>query len=217
MSLRRIAPLLSRCAVGVGGRGASAGRSALLPQNRLNAASPAVVRRGLSSPPKAAEKKMTAEEVEAALEKANETMKEYYSFPPEKVIAAKKARFEDRHRDKGFYLQLGLAMTMLCSFLVTPFLGRKIAYDDDFRKKYIPEWYDYTIEKPKSAWTKEELHQQVMLLRRQLHERAIAGEFTPEKLEEMRRNLQRKPENPKYAHFAQIHPGVDDDEDIEDE
>ena len=85
-------------------------------------------------------------------------------------------------------------MTLLCSFLVTPFLGKKIAYDEEFRKKYIPEWYDYTIEKPKSAWTKEELHEQVMLLRTQLHERAIAGEFTPEKLEEMRRNLQKKPD-----------------------
>jgi hypothetical protein len=108
-------------------------------------------------------------------------------------------------------------MTLLCSFLVTPFLGKKIAYDEEFRKKYIPEWYDYTIEKPKSAWTKEELHEQVMLLRTQLHERAIAGEFTPEKLEEMRRNLQKKPENPEYAHFAQLHPGVDADEELEDD
>ena len=112
---------------------------------------------------------------------------------------------------------LSTGMTLLCSFLVTPFLGKKIAYDEEFRKKYIPEWYDYTIEKPKSAWTKEELHEQVMLLRTQLHERAIAGEFTPEKLEEMRRNLQKKPENPEYAHFAQLHPGVDADEELEDD
>ena len=51
---------------------------------------------------------MTAEEVEAALEKANDAMKAYYSYPPHKVIAAKKLKFEQRHRDKSFYLQLGL-------------------------------------------------------------------------------------------------------------
>ena len=47
-------------------------------------------------------------------------------------------------------------------------------------------------------------------------ERAIAGEFTPEKLEEMRRNLHKKPEKEEYAHFAKLHPGVEDDEDLED-
>lgn len=160
---------------------------------------------------------MTAEELEAVLQKANESMMAYYSYPPEKVIALKKAKFNERYRDKQFYLQLGLGMTLLCTFLITPFLGRKIAYDEEFRKKYIPKWYDYTMERPKNAWTKEELHQQVMLLQRQLHERAIAGEFTPEKLEEMRRNLAEKPEEEEYAHFSQLHPGVDDDEDLEDD
>lgn len=160
---------------------------------------------------------MTAEEVEATLEQANEAMKAYYSYPPDKVIAAKKARFEKRHMDKQFYFQLALGMSLLCSFLITPFLGRKIAQDEEFKKKYIPEWYDYTIEKPKSAWTKEELHEQLVLLRTQLHERAIAGEFTPEKLDQMRRTMAKKPEKEEHAHFAQLHPGVDADEDLEDD
>lgn len=160
---------------------------------------------------------MTPEEVEAALENANESMKEYYTYPVEKVIAQKKARFEARHMDKQFYFQLALGMSLLCSFLITPFLGRKIAYDEEFKEKYIPKWYDYSIEKPKSAWTKEELHKQVMLLRTQLHERAIAGEFTPEKLDEMRRTMEKQPEKKEYAHFAQLHPGVDEDEDLEDD
>ena len=72
------------------------------------------------------------------------------------------------------------------------------------------------MDKPKNAWTKEELHEQIVLLQQQLHERAIKGEFTPEKLEEMRRNLDRKPEKAEYAHFAKLHPGVDDDEELED-
>lgn len=108
-------------------------------------------------------------------------------------------------------------VSLLCSFLITPFLGRKIAYDEEFKEKYIPKWYDYTLEKPKNAWTKEELHQELMRLQRELRERAIAGDFTPEKLEEMRRNLQKKPEREEHAHFAKLHPGVDDDEDVEDD
>ena len=160
---------------------------------------------------------MTPEEVDAALEKANESMKAYYSYPVEKVIAAKKARFNNRHRGKDFYLQLGLGMSLLCSFLATPFIGRKIAYDEEFKKKYIPSWYDYTLEKPTSAWTRAELQEHLVKLRTELHERAIRGEFTPEKLEEMRRNLEKKPEKAEHAHFAQLHPGVDDDEELEDD
>lgn len=108
------------------------------------------------------------------------------------------------------------ASSLVCAFILTPFLGRKIAYDEDFRLKYIPKWFDYTLNKPKNAWTKEELHEQVVLLQQQLHKRAINGEFTPEKLDEMRRNLHKKPEKEEYAYFAKLHPGVDDDEDLED-
>ena len=87
MSLCRISPLLTRCTV----RCRSNRNNTLLPPNRINTSA---ARRGLSTPPTKAEKKMSAEEVEAALEKANESMKAYYSYPPEKVIAAKKAKFE---------------------------------------------------------------------------------------------------------------------------
>jgi hypothetical protein len=68
-----------------------------------------VARRGFSTSPKEASVKAISEETEAALEKANESMKAYYSYPPEKVIAAKKERFKRRMSDKQFYLQLGLS------------------------------------------------------------------------------------------------------------
>ena len=99
MSLQRIAPrlILSCCKLNVN----------KCNQTRIPTSS--VVRRGFStSTTKKDATKLTAEEVEAALEKANESMKAYYSYPPEKVIAAKKARFDRRHRDKQFYLQLGI-------------------------------------------------------------------------------------------------------------
>ena len=110
-----------------------------------------------------------------------------------------------------------LASTLVCAFLITPFLGKKIAYDKEFQKKYIPDWYFYGLEKPENAWTKEELNQEIIILQRRLHERAIAGDITPEELEEMRRSMWKPPEKESHAHFAQLHPGVDADEDIEDE
>mmetsp|Transcript_8951 Transcript_8951/g.11295 ORF Transcript_8951/g.11295 Transcript_8951/m.11295 type:complete len:213 (+) Transcript_8951:117-755(+) len=212
MSLRQLASSASR--LSLSRRRSCSGN--VIDNNRV------VVQRKFSSPPTSSSstsgrKAMTAEEVDAALEKANESMKAYYQYPVEKVIAAKKARFDNRHRGKDFYLQLGLGVSLVCSFLATPFIGRKIAYDEEFKQKYIPSWYDYTLEKPKSAWTRAELQEHLVKLRTELHERAIRGEFTPEKLEEMRRNLEKKPEKAEHAHFAQLHPGVDDDEELEDD
>ena len=107
--------------------------------------------------------------------------------------------------------------TFLVAFLSTPFLGRRIAQDEQFRKSFIPEWYDFTIEKPTYAWTREELHEQLVELQRQLHERAIAGDFTPDKLDEMRRHFNGvDPKNDPHG-WGKLHPGVDDDEDIEDD
>ena len=109
-------------------------------------------------------------------------------------------------------------MGILFSFVASPFIGHKIASDDEFRQKWIPKWYDYTLEKRESEFTREEMHEQILILQKQLHERAIAGDFTPEKLEKMRRNIgPGKPKEEEYAHFSQLHPGVDDDEDLEDE
>ena len=111
MSLQRIAPrlILSSCN-NINGRNKTIINSSVYNYNRVP------VRRGFSTPNKDAAK-LTAEEVEAALVKANESMKAYYSYPPEKVIAAKKARFDRRHRDKQFYLQLGIGeyITSTCN------------------------------------------------------------------------------------------------------
>ncbi|KAL7554440.1 hypothetical protein ACHAWF_017883 [Thalassiosira exigua] len=221
MSLRRIAPRLLSCYSGnnVGcPRRLVSLDSLLLRSSRFDlcSSSQRIARRRFSSSPRKNDK-MTSEEVEESLDKAERAMMEYHTYPPAKVVAANKAKFDQRHRDNQFYIQVGIGVSLLCTFLITPFIGRRIAYDEEFRKKYVPEWYDYSIEQPESAWTKEELHQQLVLMRSQLHERAIAGDFTPEKLEQMRRTMAKKPESQQYAHFAQLHPGVDDDEELEDD
>lgn len=100
MSLRRLSPrLLSGCRSRVGGA-INPSRIGRVPANPL--------RRRLASSPSKPEKKMTAEELDEALHKANESMRAYYSYPPEKVIALKKANFNKRHRDNQFYLQVGM-------------------------------------------------------------------------------------------------------------
>jgi hypothetical protein len=106
MSLRRIAPrIMARC-------DGSNSRAAVIPSNRSSTAPcvlpHAMARRAFGTPHRAVNNS-TPEEVEAALEKANESMKAYYSYPPEKVIAAKKLRFKQRLSDRQFYLQLGLS------------------------------------------------------------------------------------------------------------
>lgn len=59
-----------------------------------------------SNPSKTTE--MSREEMYQKLEAANETMKAYYSYPPDKVIQMKKAKFNERHMDNSFFIQLGL-------------------------------------------------------------------------------------------------------------
>eukprot|EP00565_Helicotheca_tamesis_P001724 CAMPEP_0185740886 /NCGR_PEP_ID=MMETSP1171-20130828/38664_1 /TAXON_ID=374046 /ORGANISM="Helicotheca tamensis, Strain CCMP826" /LENGTH=144 /DNA_ID=CAMNT_0028412817 /DNA_START=204 /DNA_END=638 /DNA_ORIENTATION=+ len=135
--------------------------------------------------------------------------------PIEKVLKPKK-RFGENPNDSQHMLQAVVGMTFFVVFVSTPFLGRRIAQDPKFRDDYIPKWYDFTIPKPSNPNTKERLHEQLVELQRELHERAIAGEFTPEKLEEMRRHFAGVDPKDDPHGWGKLHPGVDDDEDIED-
>lgn len=46
------------------------------------------------------------------------------------------------------YAQIGIVAAFLAAFMATPFVGRRIAQDEEFRKRWIPSWYDYTVKKP---------------------------------------------------------------------
>lgn len=154
---------------------------------------------------------MTTAERDAAMREANDKMKPYFVNRP---LPTKR---RNTQRDSEHRLQLALAASFLVAFIATPFIGRKIAQDDQFREQWIPKWYDFTLEKPTQAWTRQELHEQMVEVQRQLHERAIAGEFTEEKLEEMRRHLHGVDPQDDVHGWGKIHPGVDDDEDIEED
>jgi len=159
--------------------------------------------------------KMTPAERNAALRDANEKMRQYYiNRPPIELLQRKKKR---NNRDNEHLIQFAAASAFLAAFLITPFIGKKIARDEEFRKKFIPEWYDFTIEKPDYAWTRQELHEQMVDLKLFLHEQAIAGEFTPKKLDEMRRMFPNQGPKDDLNGWSKLHPGVDDDEDVEDD
>lgn len=161
--------------------------------------------------------KMTSTERDAALRDANEKMKQYHINRPPIHKVIKKRRLFEGEDGKQHFIQAFGASVFVAAFLTTPFLGRKIARDDEFRKKFVPSWYDYSIEKPSYAWTRAELHEQFIEVQRDLHERAIAGEFTAEKLAEMRRKFPGRDAEKNENGWDNLHPGVDDDDDIEDD
>ena len=116
-------------------------------------------------------------------------------------------------------IQLSLLVSFIVAFIASPIIGKKIAQDDEFREKYIPSWYDFRVRPVDSAWTRAELHEQIVNVEKDLRERAIRGDFTPEKLEELKSKLQPRSnlsdEDIMYAKkygWERIHPGVDEDD-----
>jgi hypothetical protein len=173
-----------------------------------------------------ASQKLTHEEREAAVNHANQAMKGYV----ETRILAKQGKLKSKGRGRSEQhksetaIQLSLLISLGLAFIVSPILGRKIAVDEEFRKKYVPDWYDFRVKPPKSAWTREELHHQIIEVEKDMRERAIRGDFTPEKLEEMRRRMQPRSDlsqedidmAKKYG-WGAIHPGIDPDDDDDDD
>lgn len=82
---------------------------------------------------------------------------------------------------------------------------------------------DFTIKRPTSELSREEVHEQILQLQKEIRARAIAGEFSDEKINKMRRYMDGTdpdktfdPDADVHA-WSKLHPGVDDDEDIEEE
>jgi hypothetical protein len=95
-------------------------------------------------------------------------------------LKSKGRRPSDEHRSANA-IQMSLLVSLGLAFIISPILGRKIAQDEDFREKYVPDWYDFRVKPPQSAWTRRELHDQIIEVERDMRERAIRGEFTPGK------------------------------------
>ncbi len=72
---------------------------------------------------------------------------------------------------------------MLVAFVISPILGKKLATDPTWRA-YLPLWYDFTVKQEKGM-TREEFQDMFIELQRELHERTIRGDFTPENLKKI--------------------------------
>jgi hypothetical protein len=178
------------------------------------------------SKPKQPTQTMTDAQREEVLHDANRQMQGYV----EARILAKQGKLKSKGRGKSDNIksqnaiQLSLMISLAAAFIASPILGKKIAQDDEFREKYIPSWYDFRVKAPESAWTRDELHEQLVSVERDMRERAIRGDFSPEKLEELKRSMQPRSdlsdEDIMYAEkygWGRIHPGIDPDEDDEDD
>ena len=170
---------------------------------------------------------MTPEEKQEAIKNANEVMKGYV----ETRILAKQGKLKSRRKTSQSQrsqnvIQLSLFLSLASAFIVSPWLGKKIAQDEEFRNKYVPSWYpDFRVKTPDSAWTRQELHQQIVQVETDMRERAIRGDFTPDKLEVMKGQMEPRSDlseqdvamAEKYG-WGRLHPGVDpDDFDDDDE
>jgi hypothetical protein len=129
-------------------------------------------------------------ERQAYLRDANEQMKLYHDTRERMrrgELTNINAHLAPSHAGKA---QAAVAVVFLALFIATPFLGRRIARDDEFRERWIPKWYDYTVQKPENSWTRDELHEQFLMVQMHLRERAIKGDFAPEKLDKLQSHLE---------------------------
>mmetsp|Transcript_58178 Transcript_58178/g.168555 ORF Transcript_58178/g.168555 Transcript_58178/m.168555 type:complete len:205 (+) Transcript_58178:191-805(+) len=198
----------------------------MIPSIRTTTLARSQIRRRFLSTGKNSSKPMAEAQREEVVRDANRQMQGYV----EARLLAKQGKLKSKGRGKSENLksqnaiQLSLMISLMAAFIASPILGKKIAQDDDFREKYVPSWYDFRVKAPESAWTREELHEQLVSVERDMRERAIRGDFTPEKLQELKRSMQPRSdlteEDLYYAEkygWGRIHPGVDPDEYDEDD
>lgn len=141
------------------------------------------------------------------LRSANAEMQKYHET--RELLRRGKLPSRNKQTPTSYWPAAAALGAFLVVFAAMPFLGKKIAKDDEFREKYVPKALDFTVPKPENPWTREELHQQMLMVQHELRRRAIAGELDDKKLDEMREKMQS--DIPKK--WNQVHPGSDDEED----
>ena len=167
----------------------------------------------------------TQQEKEEYLHRANQEMERYH-IAREQMRRNTTKNSDSSNSWSAQQAQLGIAVLFLGLFFTTPWLGRKIARDEEFRSKYVPDWYNFTVPKPERPWTRDELHEQMLQVHYELRQRAIRGEFTEDKLKQMENSLlspsskqqttknvtersQKIPEG-----MDRIHPGLEEGESV---
>jgi hypothetical protein len=124
-------------------------------------------------------------------------------------------------------VQAAILAAFLVAFITAPFVGKRMARDEEFRKAW--SWFDYTLEQKTKPWTREELEEQSVAVQKLLEEKIRSGELTAESWRRLRGSLQGLeylenslnsksasspfvPKNDVPAEWDKIHPGLADDE-----
>mmetsp|Transcript_28970 Transcript_28970/g.33349 ORF Transcript_28970/g.33349 Transcript_28970/m.33349 type:complete len:203 (+) Transcript_28970:134-742(+) len=147
--------------------------------------------------------------------------KKLYEQPPSYKQQIKKGVPFGKRKIHGttgqLVIQGTLGLSLCLAFIASPFLGQKIAKDDAFREKYVPEWYDCTVKKQKDALPREEYYDRMIDYSIDLHKRAIKGEFAADKLKKRDWEAEGKRNKDSHEDWAKIHPFDDEEDDDEDE
>lgn len=163
----------------------------------------------------------TPEQVQAYLRQANATMEQYHytrELARQGKLPNKNAHYYSGgggSADSTGTMQVGIVAFFLVAFACTPLIGKKMAQDAEFRSRF--SFYDYTVRKPEAPWTRQELHEQMLAVEKELRERAIQGDFNPDKLDALQRNFRNLDSGNKDEHQQQnypsawdrIHPGLE--------
>jgi hypothetical protein len=91
-----------------------------------------------------------AERHQAYTKEANAQMEKYHEA--RELLKQGKLKSVNEHRGPKHAgtIQAGIVAVFLVAFVTMPFLGKKIAQDEEFREKWVPAWYDFTVKKPEN-------------------------------------------------------------------
>lgn len=82
--------------------------------------------------------------------------------------------------ERQVVLQTVVGITIFCGFVAAPFIGKKLAQQDAKVLQWVP-WADFTVSKHFKTGvhvnTKEDFHRSMIDYQREMHQRAINGEF----------------------------------------
>jgi hypothetical protein len=169
------------------------------------------------------------EELMTFLHQANSTMEQYHNTR-ELMKRGKLPRHASHPANQPGYsgpaaagggsssaIQMAVGVgVFLLAFMSTPFLGKRIAQDAEFRQKYIPAWYDYSVKEPEDAWTAEEFHEQGRIVEQALRRRAAAAAAAAASTDK-EAELELTDEQKLRAMWDRVHPGLADGESLHEE
>lgn len=168
-------------------------------------------------------KDATPEQVQAYLRQANATMEQYHytrELARQGKLPNKNAHYGPNSGDSSTgTVQVGIVAFFLVAFACTPWIGKQMAHDEEFRLRF--SFYDYTVRRPEAPWTRQELHEQMLAVEQELRQRALQGDFQPEKLEALQRNFRKLDGNQEQSNYPsawdRIHPGLEHGEKLNEE